>query len=999
MRTLLTAFSGARAFCVVALPLAVVLSGCTSGSSDSVTVDGDVPIAYVKRPVTAIGNPTEAYTFSPGGDLYIRDQSSPSASETNITTAYTQGQGDVSDPEVSYDGTRLLFSMRRPTDSYWRVWEYDIAKKTMTQIPCTVASGTTPQGDDVDPAYLPDGRIVFVSNRQVGSNRHMTEENPSQTPFPYLDEYDRQRSTTLHVMNADGQQCHQISFNQSHDRNPTVLQNGLIMYSRWDHVGTRNQFTIFTTNPDGTELFVEYGAHSGVNSYLHPREMPDGKVLSDAMPLSRTHEGGALLMVDAKNYSENDEAAPGVTGGSGQSQATAQNVTFGGGLSPYGRFTTPYPLWDGTNRALVVWTPSCLATQGPGKPNGDCVMQTDAVSGQQVVDDRATMPTYGIYMLDLSTKAMRPVVTYTPGYAVTDPVAIQPRPLPNVIADKALNATLASATSQLNTTGVGILDVQSVYDTDDKQRMGDSVLVAGIGETIPKVLSVPANPAPNQCYVNRVYVSNGKQVHTADICKLKDPAQTTADKRPARFVRVTRAIPTQSGISRAAIGETDFEMQQILGYVPVEPDGSFKIEVPAEIPLGLTVIDSAGRGFQTHTSWIQVRPGEVRTCHGCHSPRRDDAINIAPNVAGYHSNVQATMAAMGGENMATTHERVSGGTSRQLQPNLVFNDVWTDPAAPAVMAAAAAGIRPSPPALDPSLTIDYTGLTTPAPANGVIDYEANIAPLWTKTRTLPGGGTGDCTTCHDGSGSGVGGRHALNLRSTNAGTGRLASYDSLMIGDPVLNAQGQPLLRSDGEEIRVVRSDPQVTPGLARGSHLVEVLFNQQLKSSYALGTTDHSSMLNASEKRLVSEWIDVGAQYYNTPRDSAGNLRGVTGLDRTVFDNSIHTVLINRCGSCHVPAGIAGAAPTAGFTALRYVLTGDPEGDYNVTLSMIGDTANPGATQLLSRPRSTGTSPNPIHPQIPPAGGGAAGPVFPTAADPDYLTVCHWINSAGPCP
>jgi hypothetical protein len=219
-----------------------------------------------------------------------------------------------------------------------------------------------------------------------------------------------------------------------------------------------------------------------------------------------------------------------------------------------------------------------------------------------------------------------------------------------------------------------------------------------------------------------------------------------------------------------------------------------------------------------------------------------------------------------------------------------------------------------------------------------------------------------------------------------------------MIGDPVLNASGQPILRSDGEEIRIERMESQVEPGLARGSHLIEELFNQELKAGYALGpTTDHSGLLNASELRLVSEWIDLGAQYYNSPRDSSNNLRGVTGLDQTAFDNTVHAILLNRCASCHQPAGLVGAAPTAGFTARRYVLTGDPEGDYNVTLSMIGNTASPGTTELLSRPRSTGT--NPTHPQIVPVGGTVGGPVFPTAADTDYLALCHWINSSGPCP
>ena len=98
-------------------------------------------------------------------------------------------------------------------------------------------------------------------------------------------------------MDADGGNVTQISFNQSHDRSPTVRQNGDIMFSRWDHVGGRNHFKVFRAKPDGTDMFVLYGAHSQGNSFLHPRDMdPKGKyagfLASDLMPLSGTHEGG-----------------------------------------------------------------------------------------------------------------------------------------------------------------------------------------------------------------------------------------------------------------------------------------------------------------------------------------------------------------------------------------------------------------------------------------------------------------------------------------------------------------------------------------------------------------------------------------------------------------------------------------------------------------------------------------------------------------------------------
>src|SRR5262249_6356616 len=122
--------------------------------------------------------------------------------------------------------------------------------------------------------------------------------------------------------------------------------------------------------PDGTDMFVLYGAHSEGNSFLHPRDMdPNGRykgfIASDLMPLSRTHEGGALVFIDAANYSEqNTPASPGVPAEGGQRQATAQSRTLGGGLSPYGRITTPYPLWDGTDRVMLAYRPCEVTKNG-----------------------------------------------------------------------------------------------------------------------------------------------------------------------------------------------------------------------------------------------------------------------------------------------------------------------------------------------------------------------------------------------------------------------------------------------------------------------------------------------------------------------------------------------------------------------------------------------------------------------------------------------------------
>ena len=157
------------ALCTLAAML--LLAGCSGSgdSEDTVAVNGDVAIAYAKRVNSLSMNPTDGAPFAAGGDLIIREKSSPSAPEHNVTANYTRGNGDVSDPEVSYDGKKVVFAMNCPTSNNaaigsavctgrWNIWEYTLpsggyANGTMRRI----TSSTT--DDDVDPYYLPERRL------------------------------------------------------------------------------------------------------------------------------------------------------------------------------------------------------------------------------------------------------------------------------------------------------------------------------------------------------------------------------------------------------------------------------------------------------------------------------------------------------------------------------------------------------------------------------------------------------------------------------------------------------------------------------------------------------------------------------------------------------------------------------------------------------------------------------------------------------------------------
>ncbi|KAB2868234.1 MAG: hypothetical protein F9K36_18495, partial [Burkholderiaceae bacterium] len=205
------------------------LAGCSGSgdSNDTLAVNGDVAIVYAKRANTLSQNPTDGTPFAPGGDLIVREKSSPAAPEHNITAGYTRGTGDVSDPEVSYDGKKIVFAMNCPPANNaqctgrWNIWEYALpaggfAGGTLRR----VTSSTT--ADDVDPYYLPGGGFVFASNRQTTSAALQAQAIGRAQPYFATDEYERERVLNLHTMKDDGTDIRQISVNQSHDRNPVV---------------------------------------------------------------------------------------------------------------------------------------------------------------------------------------------------------------------------------------------------------------------------------------------------------------------------------------------------------------------------------------------------------------------------------------------------------------------------------------------------------------------------------------------------------------------------------------------------------------------------------------------------------------------------------------------------------------------------------------------------------------------------------------------------------
>ena len=258
-----------------------------------------------------------------------------------MTASITKGNGAVRDIDVSPDGTKIVFSLRLPlnpkkkntdvTQPNWKLYEYNGVTQKVTQL----TTDDITSGHDVGARYLPDGRIIFSSTRQIAAQSILLDEG---RPQYQAQTDDRQQSIfLLHVMNADGTGMHQITFNTNHDFAPSVMSNGQIVFSRYEVVNGTDQISLYRCNPDGTGVELFYGANShatganiaGTNNnviqFLGARQRADGKLIALARPFLGTSLGGDALVIDANSYVEiHQQATPtgAASGGTGQTSAT-----------------------------------------------------------------------------------------------------------------------------------------------------------------------------------------------------------------------------------------------------------------------------------------------------------------------------------------------------------------------------------------------------------------------------------------------------------------------------------------------------------------------------------------------------------------------------------------------------------------------------------------------------------------------------------------------------
>ena len=160
-----------------------------------------------------------------------------------IKTLVNPEKGLVREPDIHFDGKKIVFSMRRNIEEDYHIWEIDVDPGTVMD---SGGSGlrqltSLKEASDIDPIYMPDNGIVFTSTRERKYNM-----------------CSRDVSANLFRMEADGANITQITKNTLYDNHAALMPDGRILYARWEYVDRNfgDAHGLWTVNPDGTDQAI-----------------------------------------------------------------------------------------------------------------------------------------------------------------------------------------------------------------------------------------------------------------------------------------------------------------------------------------------------------------------------------------------------------------------------------------------------------------------------------------------------------------------------------------------------------------------------------------------------------------------------------------------------------------------------------------------------------------------------------------------------------------------
>ena len=534
--------------------------------------------------------------------------------------------GAIVDPFVSYDGQSVYFSKFEDPEDFnlqrnlsmkpAHIWRYDFATGRATQL----TFGQKPRFEDtshaIDPHYaqfnvapveLPDGRILFLSNRDGSAN---TTGWLTAMRFYRMD-HDGTNLEPLEVTSTQGACMH-----------PTVLRNGKIIWTHFHPAGRRDtngNFPLFIANPDMSDIQVFAGAHHQRSAYHFATQLSTGDVVSTVYYQANNYGHGTLLRLPIDGNPNGNDFHPKAHDHAGhsiyplnihyrrvgedpmtpfsfvldlnydQASPTLSNGEYAG------KCTMPSPLPGGD--VLFVWSPGPVnALQRPvsGLPSMKIVYGQGPTIQQR--DDMVVIhedPTAHYLYPRLLTP-------YSRIHGIDKPAII-----PDTRNDGTAHAVLPAGTP-FSTTGTS-----SVFNRESSQP------ISWRDDWDARILSDYSQSTAHFNVGQDSYPFDDQEIYAA---------QVVAD--------MTRVDTRYRALTARYISHNKDQIWGILGEVPVRktnngqvvrdpqnnPDTSYEVRIPSGVPFHHRLLTRDGLMLTAENTWHSTRPGERKNnCGGCHA--------------------------------------------------------------------------------------------------------------------------------------------------------------------------------------------------------------------------------------------------------------------------------------------------------------------------------------------------------------------------------------------
>ncbi|MBT7302137.1 MAG: hypothetical protein HN849_21595 [Victivallales bacterium] len=438
------------------------------------------PLAFVKRVPSSFSHQLTQYYGScarPGGGVFVL--SDPGSSMATRCLTEDLPPGAYQHLEVGYDADRLLFSfcpcdappvnrLKEPPGRFYSIYEVKPDGSGLKRL-------THGEFDDFAPRELPDGNLVFSSTRRGGW--HRCGGAPGNGCRTYV----------LTTSGPNGEDPQPISRHETNEWDAAVLQDGRLIYTRWDYVD-RNAVHyqhLWSSRPDGTMPSAYFGnATLNPAGIWEPRSVFGTQLVMATAAAHHAMTAGSIILVDSRRGRD--------------------------GLRPLTRLTPDVRFPETEGHLAPKWYAPGGPRPEPPPPEEErrwpghnyrsaFPLDTDlflvAYSFDRLIGEpSANRPNmFGLYLAD--THGNRELIYRDLNVGSLWPMPLRPRPRPPV---------MANVRSEEET---GVFVIQDVNEADPPLPPGTRITALRIVQVLPK-----STPGANWPRLGLANASPGKQV-------------------------------------------------------------------------------------------------------------------------------------------------------------------------------------------------------------------------------------------------------------------------------------------------------------------------------------------------------------------------------------------------------------------------------------------------------------------------------------------------------